>query len=80
MASLHRAWGPAWQYLPAHKNPGSAVPPGGNEVFIDGSARWVKAKGAMMFIHSWAANRELYFFQEDLGALEPYRASLKKVP
>ena len=34
----------------------------------------------MMFIHSWAVNRELYFYQEDLGALEPHRASLKKVP
>jgi prepilin-type N-terminal cleavage/methylation domain-containing protein len=79
------AWGslpgqPAWDNLPAHKNPGSIVPPGGNQVFIDGSARWVKAKGAMMFIHSWGVTRELYFFQEDLGALEPYRASLKKVP
>jgi prepilin-type N-terminal cleavage/methylation domain-containing protein len=73
-------WGPAWLYLPAHKNPGSSVPAGANEVFIDGSARWVKAKGTMMFIHSWSVGRELYFYQEDLGALEPYRAALKKVP
>ena len=46
-------WGPAWQNLPAHKNAGSALPAGGNDVFIDGSVRWVKAKGAMMFSRSW---------------------------
>jgi hypothetical protein len=74
------AWGLAWQNLPAHKNVGSSLPAGANEVFIDGSARWIKAKGAMMFIHSWSVGRELYFFQDDLGALEPYRANLKKVP
>ena len=73
------AWGAAWQNLPAHKRPSSNLPSGANEVFIDGSARWIKAKG-MMFIHSWAPGRELYFYQEDLGALEPFRASLLKVP
>jgi hypothetical protein len=73
-------WGPAWQNLPAHKNAGSATPPGANEVFIDGSARWVKAKEGMYFIHSWSVGRELYFHQEDLGALGPFRAGLKKVP
>jgi len=55
------------------------VPPGGNELFIDGSARWVKAKEMMRFIHSWSVNYELYFYQDDLGALEPQRASLKTV-
>jgi prepilin-type N-terminal cleavage/methylation domain-containing protein len=54
--------------LPAHA-PGDRLPAGGTEVFIDGSARWIKAK-QMVFIHSWApATRELYFYQEDLGAL-----------
>ncbi|MEI6078976.1 MAG: prepilin-type N-terminal cleavage/methylation domain-containing protein [Verrucomicrobiota bacterium] len=74
------SWSGGWQDLPVHKNTGSATPPGANELFIDGSARWVKAKEGMYFIHSWAVGRELYFYQEDLGALEPYRASLKKVP
>jgi hypothetical protein len=73
-------WSGGWQNLPAHKNTGSATPPGANELFIDGSARWVKAKEGMYFIHSWNVGRELYFYQEDLGALEPQRASLKKVP
>ncbi len=67
--------------LPAHKSTGSKLPVGGNEVFIDGSARWIKAK-QMMFIHTWnlSGGRELYFYQDDLGALEPQRASLKRVP
>ena len=74
------AWGAAWLYLPAHKDTFSMVPSGANEVFIDGSARWVKAKGMLRFIHSWAVSRELYFYQDDLGALEPLRAQLKTVP
>jgi hypothetical protein len=74
------AWGPAWLYLPAHMNPGSLVPAGANEVFIDGSARWIKAKGILRFIHSWASGRELYFYQDDLGLLEPQRTALKTVP
>ncbi len=72
--------GSGWSTLPAHKDPGSGRPAGGNEVFVDGSARWIKAKGNMMFIHSWNTTRELYIYQEDLGALESQRASLKKVP
>ena len=72
--------GPAWANLPAHKGGGARVPAGANEVFIDGSAQWIKAQGKMLFIHSWSTARELYFYQEDLGALEPYRAQLKVVP
>jgi prepilin-type N-terminal cleavage/methylation domain-containing protein len=70
-----------WSSLPAHKDGGANVPAGGNEVFIDGSARWIKAKGKMMFIHSWATDgtRRLYFYQDDLGALEPKRPFLIKV-
>ena len=70
----------AWGNIPPHKNGGSKTPPGANEVFIDGSARWVKAKEGMYFIHSWNSGRELYFSQEDLGELEKYRARLLKVP
>lgn len=66
-------------HLPAHKG-SSGLPEGGNEVFADGSARWVKARD-MRLIHSYAGafTREIYFMQDDLGALEPYRANLQKV-
>jgi prepilin-type N-terminal cleavage/methylation domain-containing protein len=69
--------GSGWSSLPAHKDPGAARPAGGNEVFIDGSARWVKLRD-MLFVHSWSNTRELYIFQDHLGALEPQRANLKR--
>jgi prepilin-type N-terminal cleavage/methylation domain-containing protein len=71
--------GSGWSTLPAHKDGVGTLPAGGNEVFIDGSGRWIKARGTMMFIHSWSTIRELYIYQEDLGKLEPQRASLKTV-
>ena len=67
-----------WSTLPAHRDALGGLPAGGNEVFIDGSARWIKRQ-QMRFIHSWSTTRELYFYQDDLGALEPQRNSLKKV-
>lgn len=74
------SWTGGWADLPAHKNSSSMVPPGGNELFIDGSAYWVKAKEMMRFIHSWTAGTELYFYQDDLGELESQRAQLLTVP
>jgi prepilin-type N-terminal cleavage/methylation domain-containing protein len=74
-----------WAYLPAHVNGGAMVPAGGNEVFIDGSARWIKAQGTMMYLHSWAdpssgTLRYLYFYQDDLGPIfNPLRSFLKTV-
>ena len=70
---------PGFSYLPAHRRTGG-LPAGGNEVFIDGSARWAKSRD-MVFVYSWApTSRELYIYQDDLGALEPQRASLKRIP
>ncbi len=66
--------------LPAHKAAGGR-PAGGNQVFIDGSARWVKA-AEMFALHSFSGFklREFYFYQEDLGKdVEPKRAQLKRI-
>jgi prepilin-type N-terminal cleavage/methylation domain-containing protein len=71
--------GSGWSSLPARPAASGALPAGGNEVFIDGSARWIKAK-TMLFIHSWSTGRPLYFYQEDLGVLEPQRGMLAKAP
>jgi len=64
--------------LPSH--PSKALPAGGNEVFADGSAHWVKASD-MRLIHQYsgAYNREVYFMQDDLGALESQRNNLTKI-
>jgi len=71
--------GSGWSSLPAHQKNGGTLPAGGNEVFIDGSARWIKGN-TMLFIHSWSTARPLYFYQDDLGALESQRANLATVP
>jgi len=65
--------------LPAHKSKGG-LPDGGNEVFADNSARWVKAAN-MLMIHTYtgAYTRDIYFNQDDLGVLEPLRGSLQKI-
>jgi prepilin-type N-terminal cleavage/methylation domain-containing protein len=66
--------------LQAHKRTGSALPDGGNEVFVDGSARWVRSRD-MFFIHSWnPGGRHLFFWQQDLGQLEALRSFLKTIP
>src|SRR5262249_39409553 len=61
--------------LPAHRGAGG-LPDGSNELFVDGSARWFKARD-LRYIHGWNGGaRELYFAQDDLGDLEIRRASL----
>ena len=71
--------GPGFLNLPAHRRR-TGLPAGGNELFIDGSARWVKSRD-MLFIHSWSpTDRELYFYQDDLGKLAPIRQFLKTIP
>jgi prepilin-type N-terminal cleavage/methylation domain-containing protein len=69
-----------FSHLQPHKRPGSDPhPQGGSQATIDGAARWVKSQ-ELLFIHSWnVTGRHLYFSQDDLGALEPFRRFLKHV-
>jgi hypothetical protein len=51
---------------------GKSIPDGGNELFVDGSARWIKFEN-MYFLTNWrmdnGASRRLFAYQEDWGNL-----------
>ncbi len=54
-----------YDHMPPHRTGGRKTPAGGNQVFMDGSARWVKFE-QMFYLHTWAADgtRIAYFYQE----------------
>jgi prepilin-type N-terminal cleavage/methylation domain-containing protein len=54
-----------WVGTPAHRGLRSARPAGGNNLYVDGSTRWVTVK-QLRYLHSWSGDRELYFWQDDL--------------
>ena len=55
----------AYARIPPHKNARGNLPAGGNQLYIDGSADWVKAQ-RMYGLHTWGdpASRLGYFFQD----------------
>lgn len=69
---IDRKWGSgrdsAFKGMPPHKSRGGGAPEGGNQLYMDGAAQWVRFN-KMLFIHSWAADgtRDGFFYQEDLG-------------
>jgi prepilin-type N-terminal cleavage/methylation domain-containing protein len=54
----------AYANMPQHVRPGGKVPVGGNQAFIDGSVRWIRAE-SMYFLHSWTSGsmRAGFFYQ-----------------
>jgi hypothetical protein len=52
--------------LPAHKTK-NGLPAGGNEVFIDGSCRWVKASEMRYITYGWDSTKQFYFYQDNLN-------------
>ena len=62
--------------VPPHKASGKK-PAGGNQVFVDGSARWIKAQ-EMSFFHCWdgAGNSRVAYFYQDPSDFEgPFAAA-----
>jgi prepilin-type N-terminal cleavage/methylation domain-containing protein len=58
--------------MPPHRPAGSLGPTGGNEIFVDGSARWIKFD-QMYFLTTWktAIDYRLGFFYQDTGDFDP---------
>ncbi len=69
----------SYKNMPPHRAPTTGLPDGGNQVFMDGSARWIKYE-QMLFIHSWNTGgaRDSYFYQQDLGDFVPRRGNQPK--
>jgi prepilin-type N-terminal cleavage/methylation domain-containing protein len=71
----------SFKNMPPHRAK-NGMPEGGNQLYMDGSARWTKFD-KMLFIHSWntSGSRDAYFVQDDLGEeLEKKRALIKPRP
>lgn len=67
----------AYKDMPQHVGKGK-FPAGGNQVFVDGSARWIKFE-QMFFLHSWDPGaRESYMYQQDVDPkLQPMLDALR---
>lgn len=58
--------------MPPHRSPTGRAPEGGNQVYVDGSARWNKYD-SMYFFTSWRPTDRFAFFQQDTSDLDPTR-------
>jgi prepilin-type N-terminal cleavage/methylation domain-containing protein len=88
MMKIDGEWGggrdTAYKNMPQHGSRKGGPPEGGNHLYADGSATWVKF-GKTMFLHTWGATsftgtRVGYWYQEDIGEYESSRASLMSRP
>jgi prepilin-type N-terminal cleavage/methylation domain-containing protein/prepilin-type processing-associated H-X9-DG protein len=62
-----------------HARSGKKHPDGGNILFVDGSARWIKFEN-MYFMHSWdIGSARLFAYQEDWGSLNLTAAQLNSM-
>ena len=60
-----------YENMPQHRGSGgSKVPEGGQQLTIDGSARWHKFE-TMSFFHSWSTGARQAFFYQDRTDFEP---------
>ena len=50
--------------MPPHPNKHSNFPVGGNEVFCDGSANWIKIQ-QMRLLTTWDISARMFYFYQD---------------
>jgi prepilin-type N-terminal cleavage/methylation domain-containing protein len=74
-----------YRNMPPHRKNSGAAPEGGNEVFCDGSAKWIKFE-KMYYLHTWTSDvsgsggKQCYFYQDPTdfdAALVQQLASLR---
>src|SRR5438270_4186818 len=71
MGATTRPWGQVdgtedelYKNLPPHRRGASQRPQGGNQVFMDGSARWIRVED-MRLLTTWNLSaRQCYFYQD----------------
>ena len=70
----------AYANTPQHVGPGSKRPVGGNQLYIDGSSRWMKSD-RMYFLTSWTtgSSRAGYFYQDDADFPQNLRNALPRL-
>jgi prepilin-type N-terminal cleavage/methylation domain-containing protein/prepilin-type processing-associated H-X9-DG protein len=84
IAGAAPGWG-ADGYVPGeaervpHPSAHGKHPDGGNILFTDGSARWIKFQ-QMFFMHSWDPSAHIYAYQEDWGKLTAAQLNAMKPP
>jgi prepilin-type N-terminal cleavage/methylation domain-containing protein len=60
----------SYKYWPPHRGPNHLSPAGGNEVFVDGSARWYPV-ATMYAFTTWTTANTLWFYQSTADITEP---------
>jgi prepilin-type N-terminal cleavage/methylation domain-containing protein/prepilin-type processing-associated H-X9-DG protein len=81
-ADGHVNAGPTWPAQPnrvPHPAAKGKHPAGGNVLFTDGSARWIKFEN-MCFMTSFSADAHIYAYQEDWGSITPAQLNAMKPP
>jgi hypothetical protein len=61
--------------LVAHQRPNARFPDGGNHLTVDDSVHWIKFENTLAITTFWVGTYNYYFYQEDLGSMNPAFAS-----